>query len=317
MTKLPLVTVIVPTYNRATKISKAIESIFAQTYPHIQIIVVDDGSTDGTANIISSFPSVEYFFKAHEGQAAARNHGLKHSKGKLIATLDTDDIWLPEFLTTTVNKLINEKLDFVFANWLQEDHKGKWKDFLKHYSYFKPYLKTSNSDWHNLAYADLRKLYIQSCPSPSSAVLMRKSSILSGWNEQMIVADDWCLYLDMILNNTTLKVAFNKKILWKKATGRANLMDGRNRLEILQLVYVDDVDVLLNRYQLMLRKSEIQILKKMRAASLIELAKNNFLNNRYRNAFGNLKQAANINVFYAMWAIPNIFIGGLGKYLKQ
>lgn len=317
MVNQPLVTVIIPTYNRAGKITKSIQSVFDQTYPNIQIVVIDDGSTDNTAEVISNFPKVEFYVQQHAGQAAARNYGLKFAKGEFVATLDTDDVWMPEFLTVTLNKLIKDNLDFVFANWLQEDKKGKWNDYFVNYSYIKPYVNLTINDWYVLQYVQLRKLYSLSCPSPSSAVVMRRCAMPSlGWNEEMVVADDWCLYLDMILNNPNLKVAFTKTPLWKKATGINNLMDGRNRLEILKLVYVDDVNLLIDRFKHLLSNSEIRVFEKMKAASLIELAKNDLLNKRFKEGLKKLKIAFNTKKFYSLWAIPNIFIGGLGRFLK-
>ena len=73
--RTPLVTVIIPTYNRAKFIATAIESVLAQTYPNIQLLVVDDGSTDETARIVKNYPKAEYILIPHGGQAAARNGG--------------------------------------------------------------------------------------------------------------------------------------------------------------------------------------------------------------------------------------------------
>ena len=318
MVNQPLVTVIIPTYNRAGKITKAIQSVFDQTYPNIQIVVVDDGSTDNTTEVISGFPKVEFYVQQHAGQAAARNHGLKFAKGEYVATLDTDDVWMPEFLSFTVNKLITENLDFVFTNWLQEDKKGKWNNYFTTYSYIKPYVNRTISDWYALEYIQLRNLYSISCPSPSSSVVMKKSVLPSrGWNEEMVVADDWCLYLDMILNNPNLKVAFTKTPLWEKAIGINNLMDGRNRLEILKLVYVDDVNLLIERFQHLLSRSEIRVFEKMKAASLIELAKNDFQHKHFKEGLKKLKIAFNTNKFYSILATPNIFIGGLGRFTRR
>ncbi|MCB1025827.1 MAG: glycosyltransferase family 2 protein, partial [Acidobacteria bacterium] len=88
-----LASVIIPTYNRADKIARAIESARGQTFPNKQIIVVDDGSTDNTAEIVAKYPDVKYFYQKNQKQAAARNAGLKFAKGDYIATLDSDDVW--------------------------------------------------------------------------------------------------------------------------------------------------------------------------------------------------------------------------------
>ena len=92
----PLVSVIIPTYNRAASIGEAIESALAQAYPAMEIIVVDDGSTDDTQQIVTHrYPQVRYFHQENRGVASARNRGVREARGELIAFLDSDDLWLP------------------------------------------------------------------------------------------------------------------------------------------------------------------------------------------------------------------------------
>ncbi|MBA7689290.1 Undecaprenyl-phosphate 4-deoxy-4-formamido-L-arabinose transferase [subsurface metagenome] len=110
----PTVSVIIPTYNRAHLVSRAIESVLNQTYQDFEIIVVDDGSTDDTEEIVRSFKNERIRYIRHEknkGAAAARNTGIKVAKGEYIAFQDSDDEWLPEKL---------EKQMKVFENVPQE-----------------------------------------------------------------------------------------------------------------------------------------------------------------------------------------------------
>ncbi|MEO7801420.1 MAG: glycosyltransferase [Ginsengibacter sp.] len=90
---LPLISVIIPTYNYRRFLLKAIDSVMQQTYPRIEIIVIDDGSTDGTMDVIPSHPSIKYFYQENKGLSAARNAGLNHSQGRYLVFLDADD-WL-------------------------------------------------------------------------------------------------------------------------------------------------------------------------------------------------------------------------------
>ncbi len=92
----PLVSIIIPTFNRADYLKKAIESAQQQTYPHTEIIVVNDGSTDGTADYLNQCQGITFINQENMGNAAARNRGLKIAKGKYIGFLDSDDQWLPE-----------------------------------------------------------------------------------------------------------------------------------------------------------------------------------------------------------------------------
>jgi glycosyltransferase involved in cell wall biosynthesis len=94
----PLVSIIVPAFNAERFIVRAIRSALGQAYPDLEIIVVDDGSTDGTAEIVRSFsdPRIRLVPQANRGQAAARNHGIRLSAGKYVTFLDADDAYLPE-----------------------------------------------------------------------------------------------------------------------------------------------------------------------------------------------------------------------------
>jgi glycosyltransferase involved in cell wall biosynthesis len=92
-----LVTAVIPAYNAEKFIGDAIESVLAQTYQPIECIVVDDGSTDATAERVARFgEKVRLLRKVNGGVSSARNFGVAHARGKLIAFLDADDIWLPE-----------------------------------------------------------------------------------------------------------------------------------------------------------------------------------------------------------------------------
>ncbi|MEI8354886.1 MAG: glycosyltransferase family 2 protein [Deltaproteobacteria bacterium] len=91
-----LVTVIIPTFNRGYFISKTIDSVIAQTYSQIELIVVDDGSSDDTRAVVAKYgPQVHYIYQENAGLAAARNTGLSEARGEFIAFQDSDDIWLP------------------------------------------------------------------------------------------------------------------------------------------------------------------------------------------------------------------------------
>ncbi len=94
----PDISVIIPTYNRAHILPRALDSVLAQTQLPIEIIVVNDGSTDGTKSVLSNYPGLKIIDQQHSGVSAARNIGLEHTNGEWIAFLDSDDEWLPEKL---------------------------------------------------------------------------------------------------------------------------------------------------------------------------------------------------------------------------
>lgn len=95
----PLVSVIIPTYNRADCLAQTLSSVFAQTHREIEVLVVDDGSTDGTRaqleRCYGGDPRLRYLYQANRGVSAARNHGMREARGAYIALLDSDDTWMP------------------------------------------------------------------------------------------------------------------------------------------------------------------------------------------------------------------------------
>lgn len=103
----PLVTVIVPAYNAARYIEETLESIIQQTYQAIEIIVVDDGSSDNTGDIIKSYNSgVHYLYQENSGSCASpRNNGLSHAKGQFVTFFDADDIMIPDKIERQVKDL--------------------------------------------------------------------------------------------------------------------------------------------------------------------------------------------------------------------
>lgn len=124
------ISVIMPTVNRAHIIGRSIESVLAQTYPDVELIVVDDGSTDDTANIVAEYSRnsdrpIVYHWKENGGCATARNKGLQIATGELVAPLDSDDTWAPEALTKLAASLGNA--DFVYSPAIEVSQGGSEK----------------------------------------------------------------------------------------------------------------------------------------------------------------------------------------------
>ncbi|VAW86803.1 Putative N-acetylgalactosaminyl-diphosphoundecaprenol glucuronosyltransferase [hydrothermal vent metagenome] len=96
---MPSISVIIPTYNRIETLPRAIESVLAQTHPVNELIIVDDGSTDGTAAWVAEhYPQIKLIEQQNSGVSAARNRGIEAASGEWIALLDSDDEWLPKKL---------------------------------------------------------------------------------------------------------------------------------------------------------------------------------------------------------------------------
>jgi len=97
-----------PVFNGERYLHESISTIISQTYHPVEAIIVDDGSTDGSSDIIKSFPQVQYIYQDNGGQASARNRGIRAAKGQYLAFLDADDLWVPEKLTLQMAAFIAE-----------------------------------------------------------------------------------------------------------------------------------------------------------------------------------------------------------------
>jgi len=112
--KNPLVSVVIPTYNRADKIHMSLESVLGQTYENLEVIVVDDGSTDNTEEVIKSYddPRIRYIeHEVNQGATAARNTGIKAALGEFVAFQDSDDKWHPKKIEKQLDAYMNSPKD--------------------------------------------------------------------------------------------------------------------------------------------------------------------------------------------------------------
>ena len=111
---MPLVSVIIPTYNRAHFLERAINSVLGQTFTDFELIVADDGSNDSTPDVLKKFQDrLIGIHQEHAGVSAARNAGIQHSIGRLLAFLDSDDEWYPDKLNRQVRMHNEENLFFI------------------------------------------------------------------------------------------------------------------------------------------------------------------------------------------------------------
>ncbi len=250
-----LVSILIPTYNRADYVVEAIHSAKAQTYAHRQIIVIDDGSCDDTAQLVAGIEGVEYYYQDNKGQGAARNYGLSLAQGEYIASLDSDDLWDSDFLARSVSCLEAFHLDFVFTNW----HKvrqgqlypsewlrdGKWKQ----------YRTNCQGDWFLLTPMQVKKLFLEICPAPSSSLLVRRTSIVTGWGEHMLIADDWYLLIEIALHRPC-RAAFSLTPRWRKRVDGKNVYDDQPPIETLRKLYLHDQRAFRSDFRAYLSRSE-------------------------------------------------------------
>jgi glycosyltransferase involved in cell wall biosynthesis len=183
----PLVSVIIPTFNRARLVQEAIASVLAQDYPRLDVIVVDDGSCDETPAVVATFgTALTCLCQSHAGVSAARNRGVAAARGELIAFLDSDDLWVPHKLTAQV-RLFQQQPDvqacYTDEIWIRHGRRVNAK-----------VIHQKHSGW----------LFMPSLPrciiSPSAIMLRRTLwDQLGGFNERLPACEDYDLWLRLTL----------------------------------------------------------------------------------------------------------------------
>jgi len=184
----PLVSVIIPVFNGEAFIARAIESILAQTYTAFEVVVIDDGSTDGTSDIVQSYgASVVYAHQSNLERSVARNAGLKLATGQFIAFLDADDWWFVEKLERQVAYAEKHPDLGLIYSWVNVvDDAGQQLRVLGNE---RPLLEAEGSDlfeWFLLGH---------SVPTPS--VMIRKECLdaVGGFDESITYIEDWDLWM--------------------------------------------------------------------------------------------------------------------------
>lgn len=180
------VSTIIPTYNCEQYIRETIESALSQTYKDMEFIVVDDGSTDRTEEIIKSFsPKLKYIhYNENQGPSAARNRGIKEAQGEYVAFLDHDDIWMPTKIEEQIKLFENNKdLALAYSNFCYVDHRnvemGALFDTVKPQRGFV-----------------FEKLILDNFV-PTTSVIAKKKILeeVGGFNERFMISHDFDLYL--------------------------------------------------------------------------------------------------------------------------
>lgn len=196
MSNLPKVSIIIPTFNCALFLNRAIDSVFDQTYMNIEIIVVDDGSTDNTRDIVADYRRyITYIYQENSGLAGARNTGIESAKGDYIAFLDADDCYSKYNIETKISFIENNPyVDWVYSDW---DYLDEQRNFIERGSTRWSYRNKNIKD--NL-FKEL--LYNRNFISPCTVVI--KKSVLKevGCFDPMVICqEDWDLWLRLSLNH--------------------------------------------------------------------------------------------------------------------
>ena len=177
------ISVIIPTYNRKHTLQRAIDSVLAQTFKPYEIIIVDDGSKDGTKEwLLQNYPSVQYIHQPNNGVSSARNKGIQISQGSWIALLDSDDEWMPEKLEYQSRFLeMNRDSSFCHTNEIWIRNGVRVNQMKKHKKYG----------------GDIFKHCLDICRiSPSSSIIKKDVfEEVGAFDESLTVCEDYDLWL--------------------------------------------------------------------------------------------------------------------------
>jgi glycosyltransferase involved in cell wall biosynthesis len=179
---MPTVSVIIPTHNRAWALTRAIDSVLAQEFRDFEIVVVDDGSTDHTSEILQSYSQICIVKQDHRGVSAARNAGIARAQGRLVTFLDSDDSWLPSKLSVQI-EFFNARPDALICQteetWIRHGH---------HVNPKKRHRKFSGMIFERC---------LELCIVSPSAVMMRRSLFdkIGAFDEALPVCEDYDLWL--------------------------------------------------------------------------------------------------------------------------
>ena len=177
------ISVVIPTFNRISLVARAIDSVLKQSLNPYEIIVVDDGSDDGTSEMIQNkYKSIKLIQQQNNGVSAARNNGIKHAKGDWIALLDSDDEWIEKKLENQVDRLIKTpEYDFCHTNeiWIRNG------------------VRVNQRKKHEKYGGYIFDKCLDICRISPSSVLFRKNILDHvGWfDDQLPVCEDYDLWL--------------------------------------------------------------------------------------------------------------------------
>ena len=189
--KLPKITAIIPTYNRAHYLGIAIKSVLEQTFDNFELIVVDDGSSDNTRELVEEFSDqrIRYVYQKNRGISAAMNTGIRAARGCYVARLDSDDMWLPDMLETLAKVLdAHPKIGLAYGKAQAMNKDGE------PFSQIRAYAGLYPED-------SLRSMLCGDCIC-NIAILVRRSCFEKAglFDESLLVNEDWDMWLRVALH---------------------------------------------------------------------------------------------------------------------
>lgn len=216
-----MISVVIPVYNRFPLLCEAVESVMSQTYTDFELIVVDDGSTDGAERIISLYPQVQYHRISHTGMPGlVRNHGVSLAAGDLVAFLDSDDLWEPQKLARQMERFETDDalvLSHTREIWLRGGRVISQKRF------------------RHRREGDVFTDALHKCMIGPSTVMMRRSVFESfgGFREDLEIAEDYEFWLRITACHQVSYI--DEPLTTKRAGHGAQLSEKYGQIEIFRI----------------------------------------------------------------------------------
>lgn len=199
-----MISVIIPTHNRAAFLSRALHSVLAQTYSDFEVIIVDDGSTDNTADMVRACVDsrVHLIQQTKQERAAARNTGVRHAQGDFVAFLDDDDLWAPARLESALRAFDSANVGVVYTGW-------RYIDEREHLLPQAPYVPEKRGQ--------LLREFLFDCWFPTSAALVRRESIehAGEFDPALVPVEDWDMWIRIAEHGEEFSFAVEPLLMYR------------------------------------------------------------------------------------------------------
>ncbi len=206
-----MISVIIPAFNAEAYLSETLISVLSQTYPDYEVIIIDDGSTDCTRAVADKFrlrypKKIRYYYQENKGLSAARNLGIKKAMGEFLAFLDSDDCYLPNYLSVCLKNMLDYNYDFVIPRGLY--HKIMLSDANYKLTY------CTRDDFPNQSIDLYKKLF--SFFIGCAKMLVKKSCFITGglFDERLSAYEDWDIWIRFSIIGLRAGLTDEKEPLW-------------------------------------------------------------------------------------------------------
>jgi len=249
---VPMVTVVIPAYNQVRFLGETIKSVLGQTAGDFELIVVNDGSTDGTRELLDAYRAsrIQVLHQENRGLSAARNAGLEAGHGRYVAFLDADALWLPNMLATTVAVLEQDpEVDMVAGGWDEIDEAGDEVD-----------RETGIPRWTDLSGRqtqvdhDFPGVILRGNMFPVHVVVLRRSCLecCGRFDTKLQAVEDWDLWIRLAIHGHRIHLLSTPVARYRKRAGSMS-----RTLSLMEEAIVRMIATRLDDPRLAARKSEL------------------------------------------------------------